>query len=84
MVVMFNKINNLPKLDVILNGAQFPSVIVLVNNVVVILGKVVVEEIIDYNNRVKWNLALNATYVHCRVALYNNMGKQIVSFKNLS
>ncbi len=35
MVVMFNKINNLLKLDVILNGAQFPSLIVLVNNVVV-------------------------------------------------
>jgi hypothetical protein len=37
-------------------------------DVVVILGKVVVEEIIDRGNKVKWNLPLNATYIHCRVA----------------
>jgi hypothetical protein len=30
MVVMFNKINNLPRLEAILNGAQFPSPIVLI------------------------------------------------------
>jgi hypothetical protein len=37
--------------------------------VVVILRKIVVVGIIDYNNRVKWNLPLDATYVYCRVAL---------------
>jgi hypothetical protein len=36
---------------------------------VLILGKVVVEEIIDQSSRVRWNLPLNATYVHCGVAL---------------
>jgi ribosomal protein S19E (S16A) len=40
----------------------------LVNNVVVIVGKVVVEEIIDRTSKVRWNLPLDATYVHCRVA----------------
>jgi hypothetical protein len=40
----------------------------LADNVVVILGKVIVEEIIDRNNRVKWNLPVDATYVHCKVA----------------
>jgi ribosomal protein S19E (S16A) len=40
----------------------------LVNNVVVIVGEVMVEEIIDHTNKVKWNLPLDATYVHCRVA----------------
>ncbi len=50
-----------------MNGAQFPSPIVLVNNVVIILGKVVIEEIINCNNKVKWNLPLDATYVHCRM-----------------
>jgi hypothetical protein len=40
----------------------------LVDNVVVILGKIIVEEIVDCNNRVRWNLPLDATYVHCKVA----------------
>jgi ribosomal protein S19E (S16A) len=40
----------------------------LVNNVVVIVGKVVVEEIIDHTSKVRWNLPLDATYVHYRVA----------------
>jgi hypothetical protein len=41
---------------------------VLFNNVVLLLGKIIVEEIIDYSNRVKWNLPLDATYVHCNIA----------------
>jgi hypothetical protein len=36
--------------------------------VVLILGKVVVEKIIDHSSRVRWNLPLDATYVDCRVA----------------
>jgi hypothetical protein len=39
----------------------------LVDNVILILGKVVIEEIIDRSSRVKWNLPLDATYVHCKV-----------------
>jgi hypothetical protein len=35
---------------------------------VIILGKVVVKEIINCSNRVRWNLPLDATYVHCKVA----------------
>jgi hypothetical protein len=41
---------------------------VLVDNVVLILKKVVIEEIIDCSSKVRWNLPLDATYVHCRVA----------------
>ncbi len=40
----------------------------LVDNVVLILGKVVVKEIIDHSSRVRWNLPLDATYVHCKIA----------------
>jgi hypothetical protein len=40
----------------------------LVNNVVLILGKIVVEEIMHHNNRVRWNSPLDATYVHCKIA----------------
>jgi len=40
----------------------------LVDNVVVTLKKIVVEEIIDHNSKVTWNLSLDATYVHCKVA----------------
>jgi hypothetical protein len=40
----------------------------LVDNVVVILGKIVLEEV-DHNTRVKWFLPLDATYVNCKVAL---------------
>ncbi len=40
----------------------------LIDNVVLILGKIVVNEIIDCSNKVRWNLPLNATYVHCRIA----------------
>jgi hypothetical protein len=39
----------------------------LVNNVVLTLGKVVVEEIIDCSNKVRGNLPLDATYVQCRI-----------------
>jgi hypothetical protein len=39
----------------------------LVDNVVVILGKVVVNEEIDHNIRVRWFVPLDATYVHCRL-----------------
>jgi hypothetical protein len=41
---------------------------VLANNVVIILGKVAIEEVIDCSSRVRWILPLDATYVHCRVA----------------
>jgi hypothetical protein len=34
---------------------------------VLTLGKVVVEEIIDHSSRVRWNLPLDATYVHCKI-----------------
>jgi hypothetical protein len=64
----------------------------LVNNVILILGKVVVEEIINCSSKVRWNLPLDGTYVYCIIAsilykidiLYNNMGKQVVSPKSLS
>jgi hypothetical protein len=36
--------------------------------VVVLLGKVVVEEIIDRGSKVRWNLPLDATYINCKVA----------------
>jgi hypothetical protein len=42
--------------------------IMLINNVVIILGKIVLKEIINHSNRVRWNFPLDATYVHCRVA----------------
>jgi hypothetical protein len=42
--------------------------IVLVDNMVLILGKIIVEEIIDRSNKVRWILPLDATYVHYRVA----------------
>jgi hypothetical protein len=38
------------------------------NNMVLILEKVVVEEIIDRSTTVGWNLPLDATYVHCKIA----------------
>jgi hypothetical protein len=41
----------------------------LVNNVVVIVGKVVVVEIVDRTSKVRWNLPLDTIYVHCRVGL---------------
>jgi hypothetical protein len=40
----------------------------LIDNVVLILGKIVVEEIIDHSSRVKWKLPLNAKYVHYIIA----------------
>jgi len=40
---------------------------VLVNNMVIILGKIVMKEIIDRSIKVRRNLPLDATYVHCRV-----------------
>ncbi len=39
----------------------------LVDNVVIILGKIVVEEVIDCNSRVRWTFPLDATSVHCKV-----------------
>jgi hypothetical protein len=36
-------------------------------NMIIILGKIIIVEIIDHNNRVRWNLPLDATYVHCKV-----------------
>jgi hypothetical protein len=64
----------------------------LVDNVVVILGKVVV---VDHNTRVKWFLLLNATYVNYKIGsilylelifmiyLSGIMGKQNVYPKSL-
>jgi hypothetical protein len=65
IVAMLNEINNLPRLDTILNGKP----IGLGNriNQQIILGKIVIEKIIDRSNGVKWNLPLDATYVHCIV-----------------
>ncbi len=37
------------------------------NNMVIILKKVVIEEIVDHSSRVRWNLPLDATYVHCNI-----------------
>jgi hypothetical protein len=48
-------------------GSPLGLKIVLANNVVIILGKVVIEEVIDPSSRVRWILPLDATYVHCRV-----------------
>ncbi len=39
----------------------------LVDNVVLILGKIIVEKIIDCSSKVRWNLPLDSTYVLCRV-----------------
>jgi hypothetical protein len=36
---------------------------------VAMLGKVVVKEVIDHSNKVRWFLPLNVTYVHCKIAL---------------
>jgi hypothetical protein len=47
-------------------GSPLGLKIVLANNVVIILGKAVIEEVID-PSRVRWILPLDATYVHCRV-----------------
>ncbi len=41
--------------------------IMLINNMVIILGKVVLKEIINHSNRVRWNFPLDAPYVHFRV-----------------
>jgi hypothetical protein len=57
---------------------------------VVVLGIVTVEEIIDYSNRMRWNLPLNATFVHYittsilifMIDLWGSMGKQVVSLKS--
>ncbi len=40
----------------------------LVDNVVLILGKLIIKDIIDCRCRVRWNLPLDATYVHCIIA----------------
>jgi len=68
MIATFNEIDNIFVLDAILNGEPIGLGNILVNNMVLILGKVVVEEIIDQSSRVRWNLPLNATYVNCGVA----------------
>ncbi len=67
IVTMFNRIYNLFGLDVILNGES----IGLGNRASehgINIGKVVVEEIINHSNRKRWNLPLDATYVHYKVA----------------
>jgi hypothetical protein len=40
----------------------------LVDNVIIISGKIVVKEIIDHNNKVTVNLPQDARYVHYRIA----------------
>jgi hypothetical protein len=40
----------------------------LVDKVVIILGKVVVKEVIDHSSKVGWNLPLDVTYVHYKVS----------------
>jgi hypothetical protein len=40
---------------------------VLINNTTIILGKVVVKKVIDLSIKVRWSIALDATYVHCRL-----------------
>jgi hypothetical protein len=59
--------------------------------VVIILGKVIVEKIIDCSSKVRWNLPLNATYVHCiitsilyKIGIYGAMSKQVASPKSLA
>jgi hypothetical protein len=42
--------------------------IVLVDITTIILKKIVVDEVIDHNIRVKWFVPLVATCVHCRIA----------------
>jgi hypothetical protein len=39
----------------------------LVDNAVVILGKVILKEVIDHNIKVRWFVPLDATYIHCRI-----------------
>jgi hypothetical protein len=41
---------------------------VLVDNMVLIMGKLVIKDILYCNSRVTWNLPLDVTYVHCRIA----------------
>jgi hypothetical protein len=40
---------------------------VLIDNTTIILGKIVVKEVLDPNTRVRWSIASDATYVHCRL-----------------
>jgi len=40
----------------------------LIDNVVVILGKEIIKEVIDHSSKMRWNLPLDATYVHYKVA----------------
>jgi hypothetical protein len=40
----------------------------LVDNATKILGKIVVEEVIDHNIKVRWFVPLDATSVHYRVS----------------
>jgi hypothetical protein len=42
--------------------------IVLVDNEIIILKKIVPDEVIDYNIKVRWFVPLDATYVHSRIA----------------
>jgi hypothetical protein len=65
----------------------------LVDNAIVILRKVIVNEVIDHNIRVTWFVPLDATYVHykvttilCKIDIYDGLmeqyhGKQIDSLR---
>jgi len=65
---------------------------VLVNNTIVILGRVLIEEVIDYSIKVGWFELVNTTYVHYKIFQYctkltfmmdgwGNTGKQVVSLR---
>ncbi len=69
MVTMFNKIDNLLGLDAILNGESTGLGNHASQQHGINIGKVIVEEIIDRSNKVRWNLPLDATYVYYKVAL---------------
>jgi hypothetical protein len=48
--------------------SQLGLEIMLVDNTTIILKNIVVDDGIDCNNRVRWFVPLNATYVHSKVA----------------
>jgi hypothetical protein len=64
---MLNELDNLPRLDTILNGKP----IGLRNHVGWKchnnIGEIVVV-VIDHNSKVRWFVPLNTTYAHCKIA----------------
>jgi hypothetical protein len=39
----------------------------LVDKIIIILGKIIKEEVINYNIKVRWFVPLDVTYAHCKV-----------------